>query len=50
MVLMSMTVYKAQNARTDMYARIIEGRAQVDRGELIDGETVLNGLRSKYAK
>ena len=50
MVLMSMSVYEQVLARADMYAKIMEGKAQADRGELVDGETALKELKTKYAK
>ena len=50
MVVMSISVYEQELARADMYRRIIEGKAQADRGELIDGESALDELRTKYAK
>lgn len=49
MVLMSMETYEKQLARADMYARITEGKAQADRGELLDGKEELAKLRSRYA-
>ena len=50
MVVMSISVYEQELARADMYRRIIEGKAQADRGELIDGKSALDELRTKYAK
>ena len=50
MVVMSMATYEQQLARVDMYTRIMEGKAQADRGELLDGPATLALLRGKYAK
>ena len=50
MVVMSMAAYEQQLARVDMYTRIMEGKAQADRGELLDGLATLAQLRGKYAK
>lgn len=48
MVVMSMATYEQQLAAVDMYKKIMEGKAQVDRGELKDGPSVIEKLRSKY--
>ena len=50
MVVMSISAYEQELARADMYRKIMEGKTQADRGELIDGEAALNGLRTKCAK
>ena len=50
MAVMSMAAYEQQLARVDMYTRIMEGKAQADRGELLDGPGALAQLRDKYAK
>ena len=50
MVLMSMAAYEKQLARSDIHFKILEGKEQAERGELIDGDTALNELRSKYAR
>lgn len=49
MVVMSMETYEKQLARVDMHAKIAEGKAQADNGELLDGKEELAKLRSKYA-
>lgn len=49
MVLMSISVYEQEIARVDMYKKIMEGKEQADRGELINGDTVLEELKSKYS-
>ena len=46
---MSISAYEEQLARLDMYTKIMEGMAQADRGELVDGETALLELKKKYA-
>lgn len=48
MVVMSMATYEQQLAAVDMYKKIMEGKAQADRGELKDGPSVMEKLRSKY--
>lgn len=50
MVVMSMATYEQQLARVDMYTRIMEGKAQADGGEFLDGPATLAQLRGKYAK
>lgn len=50
MVVMSIAAYEEKLAKLDMYAKIIEGKAQADKGELLDGTTVMQKLRGKYAK
>ena len=50
MVVMSISVYEQKLARADMYAKIMEGKAQADNGELVEGKTALSELRTKYAK
>lgn len=48
MVVMSMATYEQQLAAVDMYKKIMEGKAQADRGELNDGPAVMEKLRGKY--
>lgn len=48
MVVMSMATYEQQLAAVDMYKKIMEGKAQADRGELKDGPAVMEKLRGKY--
>ena len=48
MVVMSMETYERQFARADMYAKIMEGKAQAEKGELLDGAASLAKLREKY--
>ncbi len=48
MVLMSMETYEQQMAKLEFYTKIMEGKLQADRGELIDGETALSDLMEKY--
>ena len=50
MVVMSMAAYERQLARAEMYTQIMEGKAQADRNELLDGPASLTKLRDKYAK
>ena len=50
MVIMSMAAYEQQLARLDMYSKIMEGKAQADSGQLIDGPSVMEKLRGKYVK
>ena len=48
MVVMSMETYERQFARADMYAKIMEGKAQAEKGELLGGAASLAKLREKY--
>ena len=50
MVVMSMAAYEQQLARLDMYAKIMEGKAQADNDDLIDGPSAMSDLKKKYAK
>lgn len=50
MVVMSMAAYEQQLARVDMYSKIMEGKAQADKGELLNGPASIAQLREKYAK
>lgn len=48
MVLMSMETYEQQMAKLEFFTKIMEGKLQADRGELIDGETAMSDLLEKY--
>ena len=50
MVVMSMAAYEQQLARMELHTKILEGKAQADRGELLDGPAALAKMREKYAK
>ena len=50
MVVMSMAAYEQRLARIDMYAKIMEGKAQADNGQLLDGPSTMAGLKKKYVK
>ena len=50
MVIMSITAYEQMFEQTDMYKKIMEGKAQADNGELIDADTALAELKAKYGK
>lgn len=50
MVIMSMQAYEEQLARVNMYAKIAEGKAQTDNGELLDGQLTMKKLRKKYGE
>ncbi len=50
MVVMSMTAYEERLARIDMYAKIMEGKAQADNGELLDRPSTSAGLKAKCVK
>ena len=50
MVVMSMAAYEERLSRLDMYAKIMEGKAQADKGEMTDGATVMQRLKGKYGK
>ncbi len=48
MVIMSMAIYERTMHKYDMQAKILEGKAQADKGELLDGALQMNKLREKY--
>ncbi len=48
MVIMSMAVYEESLKRLEMREKILEGKAQADRGEVIDGPTAMKKLEEKY--
>ncbi|MCH5158937.1 MAG: type II toxin-antitoxin system Phd/YefM family antitoxin [Clostridiales bacterium] len=50
MVVMSMESYEQRIAQIDMYAKIMEAKAQADAGELSDGKSALKKLRAKYGE
>ena len=47
MVIMSISVYEQELARADMYAKIMEGKAQADNGDLVEGKTALTDIKRK---
>ncbi len=50
MVVMSMVAYEQRLARLDMYEKIMAGKEQADKGQLLDGPSTMAGLKSKYVK
>ena len=50
MVVMSMAAYEQRLAQTEMYSKIMEGKAQADEGKLTDGPAAMAKLRAKYVK
>lgn len=50
MVVMSMAAYEQRLAQIDMYSKIMEGKAQADSGELLEGAATMAKLRAKYVK
>ena len=50
MVVMSMAAYEQRLAQAEMYNKIMEGKAQADSGNLLDGREAMAQLRAKYAK
>ncbi len=50
MVVMSMAAYEQRLAQAEMYNKIMEGKAQADSGNLLDGQEAMAQLRAKYAK
>ena len=50
MVVMSMSAYEKQMEKIEMFSKIMEGKAQSDSGELIDGVKFVEKLRKKYAE
>ncbi len=49
MVVMSIAAYEQRLEQADMHAKIMAGKAQADRGELLDGPAAMDRLRKKYA-
>ena len=49
MVLMSIPVYEKEFAKSDLHKSVMKCKEQADRGELINGDTVLEELKSKYS-
>ncbi|MCH5350869.1 MAG: type II toxin-antitoxin system Phd/YefM family antitoxin [Clostridiales bacterium] len=50
MVVMSMESYEKRLAQIDIYTKIMDAKAQADKGELSDGPVTLKKLRDKYGK
>ena len=50
MVVMSIATYEQQMAKMEMYAKIMEGKAQADSGNLLDGPSTMSELKAKYAQ
>ncbi len=50
MVIMSMAIYEQTLLKNEMKNSILEGVAQADRGELLDGKTEMEKLRAKHVK
>ena len=50
MVVMSIAAYEQQLAKIEMYAKIMEGKAQADSGNLVDGPAAMLELKAKYAQ
>ena len=50
MVVMSMAAYEQRLAQAEMYNKIMEGKAQADSGNLLDGREAMAQLKEKYAK
>ena len=50
MVVMSIAAYERQLAKAEMYAKIMEGKAQADNDDLINGNDAMAELKEKYAK
>ena len=48
MVIMSMAVYEQRMAKLEMREKILEGKAQADAGQLVDGPTALKEIRVKH--
>ena len=48
MVIMSMAVYEQRMAQAEAHAKIVEGKAQADAGNLIDGPTTMRELRERH--
>ena len=48
MVIMSMETYESELAKADIYNKILVAEKQIQNGELLDGEEVIDRLNEKY--
>ena len=48
MVIMSMAVYEQRMARLEAREKIMEGKAQADAGELLDGPATMEAIKKKH--
>jgi PHD/YefM family antitoxin component YafN of YafNO toxin-antitoxin module len=48
MVIMSITLYEKQMAQLEMRDSILEGKAQADSGNLINGPEAMEGIRNRH--
>ena len=48
MVIMSMAVYEERMAILEIRERILEGKAQADSGNLLDGETTMEAIKARH--
>ena len=50
MVIMSIAAYENHIARMKIYDKIMQGAQQGEEGKLIDGDSAMASLRSKYVR
>ena len=50
MVIMSIAAYENHIARMKIYDKIMQGAQQAEEGKLIDGDSAMASLRSKYVR
>ena len=48
MVIMSMAVFEERMAQLDVYKKILEGKAQADSGDLLDGPSAMEAIREQH--
>jgi len=48
MVIMSMAVYEEKFAQQEIREKILEGKAQADSGNLIDGDIAMKNIRNRH--
>ena len=50
MVIMSIATYESHMARLKIHDKIMQGAQQAEEGKLIDGDSAMASLRSKYVR
>lgn len=50
MVIMSISTYESHMARLKIHDKIMQGAQQAEEGKLVDGDSAMASLRSKYVR
>lgn len=50
MVILSMGNYESRLSRVGVFDKVMNGKEQADRGDLLDGDEALASLRTKYGR